>query len=84
MRQQLVAGVNIDQIDVGAGLRKAAELGYDDATAQMVTEYALMRHGRGEEDGAEHTWLHQHPRDLTSWKVILACAITAADTTSDA
>jgi hypothetical protein len=79
MRPGLVPGTNVDRVDVAAGLKKAAELGYDDPMAQMVAEYALMRHRRGEEDGAERTWLSEYPHDLTSWKAILASAVTAAN-----
>lgn len=79
MRPGLIPDVNVDRVDVEAGLRKAAELGYDDPVARMVAEYALMRHRRGEEEGAERSWLAQFPRDLTSWKVILASAVAEAD-----
>jgi hypothetical protein len=48
----------------------------------MVVEYALMRHRRGEEAGAEATAL-SHGIDLTSWKVILSAAIVAAKEVSD-
>lgn len=79
MRPGLIPGVNVDRVDVAAGMQMAARLGYNDATAQMVIEYALMRHRRGEEEGAERTWLWQFPNDLTSWKAILAHAVAAAD-----
>lgn len=72
----LVPGVNADKVNVAAGMKRAIALGFGDATAQMVIEYALMRHRRGEEDGAERTFLREYPHDLTSWKVILAEAIT--------
>lgn len=79
MRPGLIPGYNIDRVDVSAGLRMAAQLGYTDNKAQMVIEYALVRHRRGEEGGAERTWVSYFPHDLTSWKTILAKAITAAD-----
>lgn len=75
MRPGLIVGVNVDAVDIERGKRCAAELGYDGPTAQMVVEYALQRHGRGEEDGAQRTWLSYHGSDLTSWFVILAAAI---------
>lgn len=37
--------------------------------------YALQRHQRGEEDGAQRTWLSYYPHDLTSWYRILAAAL---------
>lgn len=78
MRAGLIPGVNVDRVDVSAGLTFAASIGYGDATAQMVIDYALARHARGEEEGAQRTWLSQYPNDLTSWTMILAHAITAA------
>lgn len=83
MRPGLVPGVNVDRVNVAAGMRRAAEVGYSDATAQMVAEYALRRHARGEEDGAERTWLRQYPRDLTSWRIALAHALAEAGLASD-
>lgn len=71
----LTPGVNVDPVNIAAGLQEAASIGYDDGVAQMVTTYALQRHQRGEEDGAEATWLSQYPRDFTSWRRILAAAV---------
>lgn len=75
----LVAGHNVDKVDVAAGMAAAARFGYGSAEHQMVTEYALMRHRRGEEDGAERSAL-SGGIDLTTWRVILAHAVTAATT----
>lgn len=75
----LVAGVNLDHINIEAGARRAAELGYDDATAQMVVGLVLNLWRRGEEANAQSTWLHNYPRDLTSFYVIVASAQAAAD-----
>jgi len=71
----LVPGYNVDPVDISAGLECAVKIGYDDGIAEMVVVYALQRHQRGEEDGAERTWLAQYPRDLTSWRMILASAV---------
>jgi hypothetical protein len=71
----LVPGVNVDPVNIAAGLRMATQLGYGDPTAQMVAQYALQRHQRGEEEGAQRTWLHEYPHDLTSWYAILAHAV---------
>lgn len=73
----LTPGVNVDAIDRAAGIESAKALGYDDGEALMVVDYALARHARGEEDGAQRTWLRQFPTDLTSWYVILASAMAA-------
>lgn len=77
MGEELIPGVNLDKVDVAAGLRQAAAFSYSDAESQMVIEYALMRRGRGEEDGAQRTAL-SGGIDLTSWYAILAAAISSA------
>lgn len=69
----LTPGTNVDEVDVAAGMRLAAQFGYGDPEAQMVVEYALMRRRRGEEEGAQRTAL-SHGIDLTSWYAILAAA----------
>lgn len=84
MRPGLIPGVNVDRVDVGAGLQLAAQIGYDDPTAQIVAEYALMRHGRGEEEGARRSWLSEYPHDLTSWLRILAHARGSAESNAAA
>ncbi|MFE6966917.1 hypothetical protein ACFVAJ_17535 [Agromyces sp. NPDC057679] len=83
MRPGLIVGVNVDPVDVGAGLRMAARLGYDDPAAQMVVEHSLLRWKRGEEESGERLWLSEYPRDLTSWKAILAAAINAGRSAGD-
>lgn len=80
---KLQPGINVDRVDIAAGLRAAAAAGYGDATAQMVAQYALQRHARGEEAGALATWRSQFPRDLTSWYMILATAVATADKTAE-
>lgn len=77
MRQELIPGVNVDRVDVAAGLKFGAAFGYDDAESQMVLEYALMRWRRGEEDGADRTALSGGV-DLTSWRAVVAAAVVAA------
>lgn len=77
MRPGLIAGVNVDLVDIGAGMKMAARLGYDDAESQMVVEYALTRHSRGEEDGAERSAL-SGGIDFTSWRAALAAGVAAA------
>lgn len=78
MRPGLKVGWNVDRLNIKAGVDRAATLGYDSSEFQLVAEYALMRHARGEEDGAEKTAL-SHGIDLTSWKIILANAIVSAE-----
>ncbi len=70
----LVPGVNVDKVDVRAGLKHAIRFGYGGPEHLMVAEYALRRHARGEEDGAQRTAL-SGGIDLTSWYAILAAAL---------
>lgn len=74
----LVPGVNVDPVDVAAGLGQAAEFGYGSLQYQVIVEYALMRHARGEEEGAQRSAL-SGGIDLTSWFAILAAAVAAAN-----
>lgn len=74
--QWLVPGTNVDRVDIAAGLRLAQVFGYESAEHQMVAEYALRRHSRGEEDGAQRTAL-SGGIDLTSWYAILAAAVAS-------
>lgn len=74
---RLTPGVNVDKVDISAGLKRAAELGYGDEQSQLVAGYALRRHSRGEEEGARYSAVH-HGIDLTSWNVILSAAVVAA------
>ncbi len=73
----LIPGHNVDRLDVAAGMRLAATFGYGDGESQMVVEYALMRHRRGEEDGAQRSAL-SGGIDLTTWYAVLAAAMAAA------
>lgn len=77
MRPGLIVGHNVDAVSVPAGLKLAARFGYDSPKHQAVAEYALRRHARGEEDGAQRTAL-SGGIDLTSWYAILAAALAAA------
>lgn len=70
----LVPGVNVDPVDIAAGLAEAKGIGYDSPEDEMVVVYALQRWQRGEEDGAEKTALG-HGVDYTSWRRILAAAV---------
>lgn len=74
--EYLVPEYNVDAVDINAGLRLAAQFGYDDSKSIMVLSYALRRHSRGEEDGAQRTALSGGIA-LTSWYAILAAGIAA-------
>ena len=78
MRPGFIPGVNVDRLDIAAGLDAGTELGFDSANEEMVVEYALIRWARGEEAAAERMFLHYFPHDMTAWRRILATAIAAA------
>ena len=71
----LTSGVNVDRVNIAAGAAEAAAIGYLSEEDQMVVIYALQRHARGEEDGAQRTALG-HGIDLTGWYRILAAAVS--------
>lgn len=73
----LTPGVNVDKVNIQAGLTLAARFGYESAEHQMVVAYALRRHARGEEDGAQRSAL-SGGIELTSWYAILAAALAGA------
>lgn len=75
-----ISGVNVDRIDVLAGAHEAALIGYASVEDQMVTEYALQRWARGEEEGAMATF-RSHGIDMTSAYRIVAAARAAAERT---
>lgn len=76
----LTSGVNVDALDIEAGVAKATELKYIvNGNDRMAVTYALQRHARGEEDGAEKTWLgHFGPSNFTGWRMVLAAAMAGA------
>lgn len=73
----LTPGVNVDRVNIIAGQEMASNFGYSDEESQWVVWYALWRHRRGEEGGAERSAL-SGGIDLTSWKAILAAALAHA------
>lgn len=80
---KLTPGVNVDPVDVAAGLRKLDQLGWPRATepnAHMEVEYNLMRWARGEEAEADRSMSKSLSGvDYTSWRIILATAITSGE-----
>lgn len=82
MRHGLKTGVNVDAIDVAAGMRELIACGYPETMnhTHQVVEYALMRWARGEEEAARRGAIDQsfHGVDLTSWTRVLAAAMAAA------
>jgi hypothetical protein len=72
----LVPGVNVDPVDISAGMAEAGACGFDGAADLIVIEYALRRWLRGEEEGAEATIRH-NLIDYTAWRRILAAAVMA-------
>lgn len=78
--QMLTPGVNVDRIDIVAGLRELEACGYTDLATVLVIDYALARWARGEEDAAERGAIDQsfHGISLTCWRRVLAAAMAGA------
>lgn len=78
----LEPGVNVDRIDVAAGLRELATF-WPDAPMETreVIKYALQRWARGEEEAAERGAIDQtfHGLDFGSWRRVLAAARAAGE-----
>jgi hypothetical protein len=78
----LVPGVNLDSLDIEAGMRELVAAGYPatEGERHMVIHYALQRWARGEEHAAERGAIDQsfYGIDLTSWRRVLARAMAAA------
>jgi hypothetical protein len=80
MRPGLITGVNVDAINIAAGMRELTTIGYTDPRTRMVIDYALCRWARGEEAQAErgaidHTF---HGINFTCWRRVLAAAMAGA------
>ena len=73
----LTPGLNVDALDIHAGVKQASALGFGVTAEDLhVAAYALQRHARGEEDGAEKTWMgHFGKHNLTGWRMVLAAAM---------
>lgn len=80
MRTGLKTGVNVDALDIGAGLRELTACGYQESNTRMVIEHALMRWARGEEAQAERGAIDKsfHGISLTCWYRVLAAAMAGA------
>lgn len=80
---RLTPGVNVDRIDVAAGLRELMACGYPTTEVERhyVIGYALQRWARGEEEQAQRGAIDRnfHGIDLTSWLRVLAAARVAGD-----
>lgn len=82
MRNGLIVGINVDRIDVSAGMRELTACGYgfDGVETRCVIDMALRRWARGEEEAAQRMAIDKsfHGIDLTSWVRVLAAARAAA------
>lgn len=84
MRAGLVAGVNVDKLDIAAGLRELEAIGWPasegHAETRCVIEYALQRWARGEEEAAQRGAIDKgfHGIPLTCWVRVLAAAMAGA------
>ena len=75
--QPKIAGYNVDALNISRGLKTLKECGYESCETEMVIEYALQRHARGEEEAAQKGAIAEefHGVNLTSWYRILASAM---------
>jgi hypothetical protein len=73
----------VDRIDIPAGLRELAVIGYSEPRTIMVIEYALRRWARGEEAEAERGAIDQsfHGISPVCWIRVLAAAMAGASAT---
>lgn len=78
MRHNLIPGVNVDRIDVAAGMRELVACGYPatEVERHYVIAHALQRWARGEEEQAQRGAIDKsfHGINLTSWLRVLAAA----------
>lgn len=77
----LVPGVNVDRVNVAAGIRELERCGCnDDWRTREVITYALHRWAKGEEAAAERGAIDQtfHGVSLTVWRRVLAASVAAA------
>lgn len=82
----LTPGVNVDRIDIAAGLRSLEQCGWsptEDPRTFILIEFCLMRWQRGEEAQAQAQAIGQHEPDaelraatidLTSWLRVISAA----------
>jgi hypothetical protein len=75
--RSLVPGVNVDGVNVEAGLRELKECGHSEPETVMVIEHALMRWARGEEEQAQKGAIDGgfHGVSLTVWYRVIAAAL---------
>ncbi len=80
MRTGLVAGHNVDALNIQAGMAELSACGYSEPETVMVVEYALARWARGEEEAAERGAIDRsfHGIDFTCWRRVLAAAMAGA------
>jgi hypothetical protein len=74
----LEPGVNVDKVNIARGMKVARDLGYcTTPNESMVVEYALQRWQRGEEDGAEASWMSEFGKSsYGDFRVVLAAAVS--------
>lgn len=81
MRTNLIPGVNVDRIDIAAGLRELIACDYTEMETQMVIQHALQRWARGEEEQAQRGAIDKsfHGIALICWIRVLAAARAAGE-----
>jgi hypothetical protein len=87
MRTNLVPGLNVDCLDIQAGLRELAICaGTVSTETRFVIEHALQRWARGEEEAAQRGAIDRsfHGINFGLWVRVLAAAMAGAERTADA
>jgi hypothetical protein len=80
MRTEMIPGVNVDRLDIDAGMRMACDLAYNDEREQMLIHYGLLRWAKGEEEQADKLvteGIGGIKVTFLNWRMILAAARAA-------
>ena len=87
MRTGLVPGVNVDRLDINAGMRELSACGWPaneaNVETRVVIHYSLCRWARGEEEAAQRGAIDKafHGIPITCWLRVLAAAMAGATRT---
>lgn len=77
--EALTPGRNVDPVNIEAGVDMATRIGYlTNELDGMVVVYSLQRHARGEEGGAQRSWMDHFGRGgFESWRMVLTAAVSS-------
>jgi hypothetical protein len=77
----LTPGHNVDRVDIERGLAEAKTIGFlANDEDRMVITYVLQRWQRGEESGAEASWMsHFGKHNYLGLRRVIAAAVAAGE-----